>query len=39
MAMNSAIGRGRSATDVGDGWTVTEATDLYTNDPLDEALA
>jgi arginine decarboxylase len=28
MAMNSTIGRGRSATDVGE-WTVTEATELY----------
>jgi arginine decarboxylase len=26
---NSAIGRGRSATDVGDGWTAADAADLY----------
>jgi arginine decarboxylase len=29
MAMNSAIGRGRSATDVGEAWSVNEATELY----------
>ncbi len=27
--MNSALGRGRSATDVGDAWTVTDAAELY----------
>jgi arginine decarboxylase len=29
MAMNSTIGRGRSATDVGEGWSITDATELY----------
>jgi arginine decarboxylase len=26
---NSTIGRGRSATDVGEGWSITDATELY----------
>ena len=29
MAMNSAIGRGRSATTVGELWSINEATELY----------
>jgi arginine decarboxylase len=29
MAMNTAIGRGRSATDVGEAWSVSEATEAY----------
>jgi arginine decarboxylase len=29
MAMNSTIGRGRSATDVGEAWSITDATELY----------
>ena len=29
MPMNSAIGRGRSATDVGEAWSVTDASELY----------
>jgi arginine decarboxylase len=28
-SMNSTIGRGRSATDVGEGWGITDATELY----------
>jgi arginine decarboxylase len=28
-SMNSTIGRGRSATDVGEGWSITDATELY----------
>jgi arginine decarboxylase len=28
-SMNSAITRGRTATDVGEAWTVTDATELY----------
>ena len=27
--MNSTIGRGRSATDVGEGWSISDATELY----------
>ncbi|HWJ55329.1 MAG TPA: hypothetical protein VNR90_03910, partial [Vicinamibacterales bacterium] len=26
---NTTLGRGRSATDVGEGWSITDATELY----------
>jgi arginine decarboxylase len=28
-SLNTTVGRGRSATDVGESWSITDATELY----------